>query len=263
MRARICKIIIESESKVSTLIDEATTISKKSTLIIYIKPCSSDGLEPVTFYLDLVELPAQNAECIYTSLLQYLEEHGFTSEMLSNRLIGFASDGASVMFGSHSGVAKKVQQAFPNVVLWHCFNHCLELAVGDAIAEICGINHFKILFDKLYHVYHSSAKNKQELEECCQDLTTQFFTIGRVLDNRWVASSFRTVKAIWNLYYPLYCHLIKASEDASRNSSEKQTFKGLAMKLASSSFVVNLATMYDCLEDHCLMIVRHVLESKL
>jgi len=70
-----------------------------------------------------------------------------------------------------------------------------------------------------------------------------------VLDNRWVASSFRTVKAIWNLYYPLYCHLIKASEDASRNSSEKQTFKGLEMKLASSSFVVNLATMYDCLEE--------------
>ena len=63
------------------------------------------------------------------------------------------------MFGSHSGVAKKVQQAFPNVIPWHCFNHRLELAVGDAIAEICGINHFKILlFDKLYHIYHSSAK---------------------------------------------------------------------------------------------------------
>ena len=70
-----------------------------------------------------------------------------------------------------------------------------------------------------------------------------------MLDNRWVASSFHTVKAIWNLYYPLYCHLIKASEDVSRNSSEKQTFKGLAIKLASSSFVLNLATMYDCLEE--------------
>ena len=88
MCARICKIIIESESKISVLIDEATSISKKSTLIIYIKTCFSDGLEPVTFYLDLVELPAQNAECIYTSLLRCLEEHGFSSEILSNRLIG-------------------------------------------------------------------------------------------------------------------------------------------------------------------------------
>ena len=36
MRARICKII-ESKSKISVLIDEATSISKKSTLIVYIK----------------------------------------------------------------------------------------------------------------------------------------------------------------------------------------------------------------------------------
>ena len=72
---------------------------------------------------------------------------------------------------------------------------------------------------------------------------SNFFTVGRVLDNRWVASSFHTIKAIWNLYYPLHCHLTKGSEDTSRNSSEKQMFKGLATKLVSSSFVLNLATI--------------------
>ena len=86
------------------------------------------------------------------------EVHGFSSEILSNQLIGFTSEGASAMFGPHFGVAKK-QQAFPKVILWHCFNHRLELVAGDAISEISGINHFKILFDKLYHIYHSSAKN--------------------------------------------------------------------------------------------------------
>ena len=78
MRARICKIIIESGSKISVLIDEATSISKKSTLIVYIKTCFSESIEPITFYLDLIELPEQNAECIYTTLLQCLEVHGFT-----------------------------------------------------------------------------------------------------------------------------------------------------------------------------------------
>jgi len=76
--------------------------------------------------------------------MQCLETHGFTMVLLSQKLIGFASDGASVMFGSHCGVAKRVQQSFPNVVLWNCFNHRLELAVGDAISEINGVNHFKI-----------------------------------------------------------------------------------------------------------------------
>jgi len=64
-----------------------------------------------------------------------------------------------------------------------------------------------------------------------------------------VASSFRTVKATWNLYYPLHCHLIKSSGDISRTPSEKQTFKGLPTKLSSLGFVLNLATMYDCLEE--------------
>ena len=54
------------------------------------------------------------------------------------QLIGFASDGASVIFVSHSTVAIKGQQAFPNLIPWHCFNQRLELGVGDTIAEIKG-----------------------------------------------------------------------------------------------------------------------------
>ena len=75
--------------------------------------------------------------CIYV-LLQCLEVHWFSSEILANQLIGFTSDGASVIFFSHSAVAKKGQQAFPNVILWHCFNQYLELGVGDTTAEIKG-----------------------------------------------------------------------------------------------------------------------------
>ncbi|XP_065891820.1 E3 SUMO-protein ligase KIAA1586-like [Dysidea avara] len=247
---KLCHNICEHiGNEMRTKIYEATTVSKKSALVVYIKTCLSGTVEPVTFYLDLIELPGQDAESIYKTLLKCLESYGFSSEILSDQLIGFASDGASVMFGSQSGVAKRIQNAFPNVVICHCLNHRLELAVGDAVSEISGVNHFKILFDKLYHTYHTSAKNKKELEECCQDLTTHFYSIGRVLDTRWVASSFRTVKAVWTVYYPLHCHLIKASKDTSRNSPEQKTFLGLATKLSSAAFVLNLATMYDCLEE--------------
>ena len=93
MRARICKEILKVE-----VIDEATSISKKSNLIVYVKTCFSDSLEPVTFYLDLIELPEQNAECIYNTLMQCLETHGFTMALLSQKLIGFASDGVWITF---------------------------------------------------------------------------------------------------------------------------------------------------------------------
>ena len=79
MRARICKIIIESESKISVLSDEATSISKRSTLIILIKTC-------------------------------------------------FSADSVSVMFGSHSGVAKKVQQAFSKCYSMALFQPSLRIS---------------------------------------------------------------------------------------------------------------------------------------
>ena len=169
---------------------------KKSALIIYIKTCLPDSTSPVTLFLDLVELQNQGAECIYTTLMECLNVHGFTLEVLVERLISFATDGASVMLGSQSGVATRIQRSVPNLVIWHCMNHRLELAVGDTIEEVAGINHFKVFFDKLYCLYHSSPKNRRGLEECCEEVASKFYVIGWVLGIRWVASSYRTVKAV-------------------------------------------------------------------
>ena len=158
MQFKICKIVIDSDTKMSIIIDESTTISKKSALIIYIKVCLP---EPTTFFLDIIELDDLGAECIFSTLMECLDMYGFTLHVLSEKLICFASDGASVMLGSQSGVASRIQQVFPNVIIWHCMNHRLELAVGDAIHEVSGTNHFKAFFDKLYCLYHTSSKNRR------------------------------------------------------------------------------------------------------
>lgn len=114
MRSKICKMIIDSDTKMSVIIDESTTISKKSALIIYIKVCLP---EPTTFFLDIIELDDQGAECIFSTLMKCLDMYGFTSHVLSEKLICFASDGAFVMLGSRSGVASRIQEVFPNVII--------------------------------------------------------------------------------------------------------------------------------------------------
>ena len=246
MQSKICKMVIDSDTKMSIIIDESTTISKKSALIIYIKVCHP---EPTTFFHDIIELDDQGAECIFSTLMKCLDMYGFTSHVLSEKLICFASDGASVMLGSRSGVASRIQEVFPNVIIWHCMNHRLELAVGEVINEVSDTNHFKAFFDKLYCLYHTSSKNQRELEEICNDLACIFHTVGRILDTRWVASSFRTVKVVWDLYAPLHAHLINASEDQLRSSTERATFKGMATRMASDNFVLNLGAIYDSLEE--------------
>ena len=71
--------------------------------------------------------------------------------------------------------------------------------------------------------------------------------IGRILDTRWVASSFRTVSAVWNNFHPLCAHFEKASNDPERNSKDRASFTGLLRRMRSPEFLTDLALMFDTL----------------
>lgn len=166
MKKMICQNIILTKTKISILIDESTTLSKLSTLVVVVRAFIEDFPgEPYTFNLDLIELPNTSAETITKPLLDCLGGHGFDQIFLNECLIAFACDGASVIIGKDSGVATRLKIQYPKLIIWHCSNHRLELAVGDFVGEVCGINHFKIFMDKHYTLFHQSPKNQNELKK--------------------------------------------------------------------------------------------------
>ena len=196
MRKKVLNHIVAEDQMFSVLIDKSTTLSKKSALVVYLISIIS-GV-PTVIFLDLVELESQLAENITKSLLQCLQTWGMDEDVIKDNFIAFASDGASAMLGRKSGVAAHLQLLYPQLIVWHCLNHRLELAVGDTVKQTNNVNHFKSFLDKMYTLYHRSPKNCRELAEHAQQLEVNLQTIGRVLDVRWAASSFRTVKAVWN-----------------------------------------------------------------
>lgn len=72
MRKAVCAAIVSRKSKFAILIDESTTISNLSTLIIYIRTVFDDN-GPVTMFLDLVELQSTTANAIVSGLLTSLK----------------------------------------------------------------------------------------------------------------------------------------------------------------------------------------------
>ena len=58
-----------------------------------------DSDDSVTVFIDLVELEGTTSEIIFKTLISVLEKHGFNEKYLHENLIGFCSDGASVMLG--------------------------------------------------------------------------------------------------------------------------------------------------------------------
>jgi len=248
MRKSVCSAIVERKSKFAVMIDESTTISKLTTLIIYIRT-TFDETGPITMFLDLVELQSTTAECIVTALLSSLKTHGMSDDFIRDNCVGLATDGASVMLGKKAGVAKLITDKYPDIITWHCIAHRLELGVHDTIEEVSGTNNFKIFLDSLYALYSMSPKNKGELSVCAAELEVELLTIGRVLDTRWVASSLRTVRAVWQSFPALYSHFKLASTDALREGRERSKYSGLAKRLSSKQFVQNLGLMFDALTE--------------
>jgi hypothetical protein len=247
MRQNVCAEIKKIEGKISIAIDESTTLSNLATLIIYLKCETSKDCDPHFMFLDLIELPDQTALTITSVLLQCLKKFGFDDNYLKCNLVAFASDGASVMLGNKSGVASNLLKMYPHLIVWHCLSHRLELAVSDAVGEITAVNHFQIFFDKLYSLYSSSPKNMSELKECAKCVEEQVRKIGRLFSIRWIASSFRTVSAVWDNYQSLCTHFQEASCDTRRASKDRAMFLGLLKRIRSPEFLVDLGVMYDAL----------------
>ena len=139
--------IIEQNIKICVIMDEASTISNKPVLIIFLK-IEDCNVSPIIFF-DLVELEGQGAEQIYASLLKSLHDGGLDYEYLRNNLIAFCSNGASVMLGRNSGVGTRLKNDYPNIILWHYLSHHLQLILDDSVNDIKQVNHFKIFMDKI------------------------------------------------------------------------------------------------------------------
>ena len=165
MKRKLFEKIVQCSPKLSLMLDESTSLSKTG--------------HPFTF-TELVELDDLTAHGIVHKLLSALERLHLTQDFPSKTLIGVTCDGASVMLGRKSGVASRLQAIFPNITVWHCSAHRLELAVADVVKEMGAINHFKILMDKLYAVYSTSNKNRMELRESAESLDVRLCKIGDI-----------------------------------------------------------------------------------
>lgn len=64
-----------------------------------------------------------------------MKSYGFNNHYLNQHLFGFVSDGASVMLGGESGVGTPFVIKYPNIVLWHCLNHRIELSVTTQLRD--------------------------------------------------------------------------------------------------------------------------------
>ncbi|KAJ1135126.1 hypothetical protein NDU88_001571 [Pleurodeles waltl] len=110
MRLRLVQQILLNQSKICVLLDECCTYSSMTILIVCIRASFGDHEDPLTIFLDLVELPGKTAEVVLDKLSSCLEKYGFTDKYLKAYLILLVIDGASHLVGTTSGVGTLMKE---------------------------------------------------------------------------------------------------------------------------------------------------------
>ena len=169
MKKKTLTKIIESRSKINVLADESTRVGDKSTLIVFLRASINGKAAPITFPLDLVELESLCASHIADKIVDCLLKNGYSIELLQEVIIGFCSDGASVMLGTKSGVGKLLKDKFPDIILWHCLNHRLELAVGIALSVVqMTFSHFLNIYIRCTASHQRTSVNLTNVPMICK-----------------------------------------------------------------------------------------------
>lgn len=117
---------------------------------------------PVVKYLKLVEPANTQTDGILEAVNGAFAEFGFTRVGFKQKMIGFGSDGASVMMGERSGVIellKREGQAEWILSVW-CLAHRLELALKDCFKGTFMDNVTETL-TLIYYFYKGSAKRNK------------------------------------------------------------------------------------------------------
>jgi len=84
------------------------------------------------------------------------------------------------MTGRKSGVAAQLTDLFLKLVTWHCLNHRLELAVGDAADEAQDVSHNRIFMGQSAHFTVVHQRRKNTYKSVARELDIQVKKIRRV-----------------------------------------------------------------------------------
>ena len=244
----------------SLLMDESTdrgVVKREGTLIRYY---DESTLHIATGFLGLQEVPEANA----SNLFECLDFHITQASLSYEKLIGWNSDGASVMLGRRNSVVSRLKEKQPNLYVMHCICHVSHLIVSDAIP--CIPSYVTGLTENLYWWFHHSAKRVTELRSFQEWLEVEGHKILKKVDTRWLSLE-ACVNRIIEQYAPLmsYFDSLESSRmpadrgakmKAIREQLKKPITKAYLLFLSNIlSYISKFNLLFQCSSPniHCLL----------
>jgi hypothetical protein len=198
--------ILKNAEHFSIMIDESTDVSTSKNLVMNARFVEKGVVK--TRFLELIPIDSGDADTITNCVKTFLEKN----ELPLTNLVGFASDGASVMTGSSNGVAVQLKRINPLLLDIHCAAHRLQLAIQDATTDFDDF--FIGIVKKTSNYFSKSSGRLQRLKSICQDLDHTFYTTLKTIDTRWLSLG-NSLKNLMKIYQPIHELLIQDQQSSA------------------------------------------------
>ena len=223
--------LVQGSPFVSLLIDESTDISTTENLIIYIKLLNN--FNPETHLLGNVHIPNGQA----ATVTQMVKDILASRHVDEKKVVGFGSDGASVMTGKNNGVAARLKRVNPFLISIHCMAHKLALCTSQASTGIQFLSTFKETLTALYRYFKKSSLRTHQLKEFQEIFQQPQLKVKEVYEIRWFAF-YGALEALHRTWSSLLAYF-------ESHDDPKAKAAGFEKALKKYEFVATMGLMMD------------------
>lgn len=234
LRASIVDEILKADADVFTILFDGTKDKNRNECISLAARFVSSG-KPIEVLLFFETSGDLDAHAFTKLLIESLNLYGLDAK----KIISQCYDGAAVMNGYKTGVAKRLQEELGKIIPYvHCFNHRLHLIVVHTVKEIKSVKQF---FEQLQLIYHTFKKHKiRQLYEGK--------AVKRLLDTRW-NGHMQATKAVLENYSEIVSTLLLVKNDKPHqiDGDDIATCIGILSVITQKQFVFLLVFMEEFL----------------
>lgn len=133
-------------------------------------------------FLTLIPLKDARAENLYMTITKFFETKNVPYKQ---NLVGFASDGASVMVGKHNSVVSRIKSDIPHIFIMKCISHSFHLCASNACQVLPrGIED---LVRDIYNYFANSPKRIETFKEFQNFAHTKIHKMLHPAQTRWLS----------------------------------------------------------------------------
>ena len=140
-------------------------------------------LKPSTLYVCNVACPDGSGEGVAHSVLTTMHNFG----VAPSQIMGFGSDGASVMTGRNKGATGMLLRENPHLINVHCLAHRLALCTSQAAESVAGMKEYHTAVTSLYYYFKNAPARVARFAEIQRILDEDQLKIREVHGVRWLS----------------------------------------------------------------------------